>query len=379
MPKKNIMREFVIGEISAVDRPAQKHAKMTIMKRDEIDKNSEAIIKYYVHGDAKAKTFNDAFEISEQNKRLWEVRTEINPLLDALNESIHSTLADKNVSFSSKAALIETSVNDFLSTLREKMPDVEDEITKFIVDSIDNCQKVNKKESEMTDKPTIEDLTKSLDEVKSALEKAEASLKESEVLAKMSDAEKKYMDKMSDDEKAAWMKMSAEDRKSKIDGVKKNDETLEVAGKTIAKSDVGEVAFAVFKAQADEMAEVRKAAEKDREDASVSRLAKRASDEMPGITGTDDEKAAVLKAVEAVTDEAVRKSLEAIIKVANAVGEGALDTIGKNGGDVTKSIDEKIEAAAVEIAKRDNISKSAAIAKAWVENPDLYKEYEEAK
>jgi hypothetical protein len=30
--RKNIMREFTISELSAVDRPAQEHARMTIMK-----------------------------------------------------------------------------------------------------------------------------------------------------------------------------------------------------------------------------------------------------------------------------------------------------------------------------------------------------------
>jgi hypothetical protein len=32
-PRKNIMREFSISELSAVDRPAQQHARMTLMKR----------------------------------------------------------------------------------------------------------------------------------------------------------------------------------------------------------------------------------------------------------------------------------------------------------------------------------------------------------
>ena len=33
--KKRIMREFEISEISAVDRPAQAHARMSVMKREE--------------------------------------------------------------------------------------------------------------------------------------------------------------------------------------------------------------------------------------------------------------------------------------------------------------------------------------------------------
>ena len=32
--KRRIMREFSIEELSAVDKPAQAHARMTIMKRD---------------------------------------------------------------------------------------------------------------------------------------------------------------------------------------------------------------------------------------------------------------------------------------------------------------------------------------------------------
>ncbi|MFD0987816.1 hypothetical protein [Methyloligella solikamskensis] len=41
--RKRIMREFTIDELSAVDRPAQQHATMAIMKRDEGDEPAAPI------------------------------------------------------------------------------------------------------------------------------------------------------------------------------------------------------------------------------------------------------------------------------------------------------------------------------------------------
>lgn len=40
-PHRNIMREFKIAEISCVDNPAQEHARMTIMKRDDRQENQQ--------------------------------------------------------------------------------------------------------------------------------------------------------------------------------------------------------------------------------------------------------------------------------------------------------------------------------------------------
>ena len=42
---KRIMREFEIGEISAVDRPSQGHARMTIMKHESKEKSMQKITR----------------------------------------------------------------------------------------------------------------------------------------------------------------------------------------------------------------------------------------------------------------------------------------------------------------------------------------------
>ncbi|RWD51234.1 MAG: hypothetical protein EOS25_13920 [Mesorhizobium sp.] len=38
--RRRVMTEFAISELSAVDRPAQQHARMTIMKRDDADREN---------------------------------------------------------------------------------------------------------------------------------------------------------------------------------------------------------------------------------------------------------------------------------------------------------------------------------------------------
>ena len=192
--KKRIMREFRIDEISAVDKPAQKGARMTIMKRDDTA-TVEAITKYYYGEEAKSTSFVDALKVTENNKRMWEMREEMTPLLDALNRAVNSTLADTELTMDAKRSRIEESAAAFVDELRTRLPDMEEEVAKaFTAEALGKTEAAIE-ENHMADETKAEDVIKAL----------EAKLAKAEALAKMSDAEKAYAEKLDDKAKADFM------------------------------------------------------------------------------------------------------------------------------------------------------------------------------
>lgn len=221
----------------------------------------------------------------------------------------------------------------------------------------------------------LEELQKSFEELQAKLEKAEAEKDDLVTLSKMSDAEKAYMNGMSDDEKKKFMGLSADERAKKMNDMKKNDETVEVEGQTISKSAVGAEVFSVFKAQAERIASIEKKAEEDRKEAEQVKLEKRAADELPNLAGTVQAKAKLLKSIG--DDEDALQVLKAAEAAAAKAGETHGFTKAKDvDGETAEDL---INKKAAEIEKRDGISKSEAIAKAWQENPDMYERYEQEK
>lgn len=217
----------------------------------------------------------------------------------------------------------------------------------------------------MADAPTVEALQSELDVTKAELAKAE-------VLAKMSDAAKKYMAKLDDKEKEAFLSLSPEDQEKKVSTVTKADETLEVSGQTIRKSEVGDGVFAVMKAQAAQMAAAEERIAKAENDAAMERLAKRADDEMAHLPGDRVFKARVLKAADSLSAED-QTAFAALVKSANDALKGAFEEHGvKKGKEVASSANAALDEVANEIAKRDSIPVHKAYERAIAERPELY-------
>ena len=223
----------------------------------------------------------------------------------------------------------------------------------------------------------VEGLTADLEKANTALAEATAKLEKADAFSKLSDAEKSFIEKMDDKGKGDYMGMSAADRKKKMDSVKKSDETLEVHGQTISKSAVGDAEFAIFKALTEEAAIAKADIAKARETAELVTFTKQASDEFGALPGTEAEIAAVLKGLSTLDDD-VKKTTLAIFKSAATSAAAALEKVGHSNGSVGTDLENRVQKMATEIAKRDSISKTSAVAKVWVENPDLYAEYETA-
>jgi hypothetical protein len=93
---------------------------------------------------------------------------------------------------------------------------------------------------------------------------------------------------------------------------RKAEDYIEVSGEAVLKSALPASVLAMISKQAGELAEVTKKLE-------AEELVKRASAEIPHLAGAPAMKGAVLKAIDAITDEEVRKVAHAMLKGANTL------------------------------------------------------------
>jgi len=93
---------------------------------------------------------------------------------------------------------------------------------------------------------------------------------------------------------------------------RKAEDYIEIGGETILKTALPASVLSVISKQADELAAVNKKLE-------AEELTKRVTAEIPHLSGDAAVKGAVLKAIDAIADETVRKAAHAMLKGANAV------------------------------------------------------------
>jgi hypothetical protein len=134
--------------------------------------------------------------------------------------------------------------------------------------------------------------------------------------------------------------------------------------------------FEELKKAADESA---KAAKESEENAAMVKLTKRVTEELVGIAGTIDEKAALLRSIEKTAGPKLFEKLYVILKTASeAIKKSELIVEkGRTGPVVTgNTAFEKIRSQAKQMVENGKAkSEAAAIAIVTRQNPDLYKEY----
>lgn len=384
---KSRIAEFRLREISSVDRPCHEKAMMTIMKR--APGVTERISKYWSEDDQTAKTFKEVMVDKERTKRMWEAREKIWPLNDALSSAVSTITSDAKLSAAQRRTKIKQSVEDFMAAVLEVLPEAEEElaeaINKFVEDLDKKAGSSGSQETDEKGEPGMsDDLKKQLEDLQKKFNEAEARSaaiqKQLDVEKSLTDADRLAIAKMSDKEKDDFLALTPAKRKEHLAKRDENDEVLEIDGTSIRKSAVGESQFAMFKAQdkriRDQAEELRKAREK----AETVTLTKRAETEFDKVPGTVEEKVAVFKAVEGL-DEKVRKDIYKVFAIAQRASDPLFKALGSSGAEDSdgKTVEEQFEAKVEEIAKRDKIAKSVALAKAAEENPALYDAMEKAR
>jgi hypothetical protein len=159
----------------------------------------------------------------------------------------------------------------------------------------------------------------------------------------------------------------------KADDDHSDDESLEVGGQVITKSQVGEAQFAIFKSQNEAIAKAHDELAKERDRREMVELKKRADDEFPELPGTLDERANMLRAIGKL-DEPLRKAFEKVFKQSQSLASKAFESVGYAGGHETgpQVFEQKVS----EIKKRDNCTRTEAMQKARAEFPSEYQQFQ---
>lgn len=142
----------------------------------------------------------------------------------------------------------------------------------------------------------------------------------------------------------------------KVEKVEKSaDEYIEIDGEKVLKSAVPAPLLKRLETQSSEIAELTKRAEQED-------LRKRAKAEIPNLSGTDDAKGALLKAVDGIQDESIRKAVTASLKAADAVMSKHFVEVGNSAADDESSATFRLNKMAEDYAQKHNVSRETAFA-----------------
>lgn len=329
---------FKMGELSAVDRPAQPGALATIRKRDDTIPApratatpsvvaiavGKALVEKYVDEDDGAHSFDEVLQANNFDEKIW-------PMTSALSQSIRSIMGDTAVAMADRETKVTASVDQFLSAVRDLSPETEKRLVELI----------SKKDDIM---PTVAELVAANPALKAHIDTIEGER---------------------DTAKAALTTEQSAHVDTKKALGEATDEVIKVDGNDVKKSEVGAASFAVFKSLDDR--------------ARTADVEKRVTTEFPNLVGTVAEKALVLKAVEAA-DEATKKAALAILTAAEKTTTAAFKSLGHGGGHGGQGSADEGGAAAVatfkgkvaEIKKRDSIPEHEATRKARTEFRDEF-------
>lgn len=207
-----------------------------------------------------------------------------------------------------------------------------------------------------------------LDAEKAKVTKLESELAVEKTMSGMSDVEKAHYSMLDEAGKVAFRAASADIRKTDIAKVSdsnpivyKSDEGVE-----FRKSD--DPRLAEFAKRLDAEAKIRKASD---EKIARNALEKRAGDEIPNLPGDADVKCAVLKAVDAITDEKSREGALALLKAGNAAIKSAFDSKGASTAPAEGSPEAQLEALAKARAIEKKIDYFTAYTQVGNENQAL--------
>lgn len=354
-----VMTKFRIGELSGVDRPAQEGAVAVIMKARGVDMDWDPVMKRNF-SDSKRKELADSGKALPDGSFPIENEGDLHNAITAVGRAKDEGKAKAHIISRAHAmgmagALpsdwVSKGVTNMDGALIRKALGLPETATDAEVIAKASAAEEEKKKAE-TDKA-----------------KAEKAL----VKASMTDDEKDHCDGMSDDDQDAFMAKPKSERLKAMAKAREDDEVLQLDGQSIKKSKVDAGVFAILKSQSEQLKANQAAIAKANEIAANATFMKRAQDELPNTTGTLEERAGMLKAIEAIPDEKVRKSTLAALHAADKIAKSAFSRIGTGNPGNPEGGGDDLTAKAKEIQKANSgMTFEKAYEKACIENPALY-------
>lgn len=366
--RKNIMREFTISELSAVDRPAQAHARVALMKRADDDES---------FGEGLAELQERLLELAEKAgvKKQKATKAEANYREAGGSERCGAcehfdgaggcSVVAGQISASDTCDYFEQGDSPMTEAEKKQLAELEktiQDLTKKLEAA--TASEPAKKAAELQD--AVETLTKKLEAAEA--EKATALAK-----AGMSDSEKGYAAGLEGEAKTKFMNCTPAERKKLMSKAADDDPVVYKAddGQEFRKSD--DPRLVAMAKRADEQA---KKADSERESRETLEHTKRAEDFLKNFSGEAAEKVDVVRAISKMAEKP-RAALEKMLEAGGKAIAAAFETIGHNketlaktAADFNKRVDE--------IQARDKCSRVDAMSKARLEDPAAFDAYQSA-
>ena len=337
--KKTIMETLTIGELSGVDVPAMEGARSLLLKRH--DPNDDDVEK---------------FDLGMQNPRATSEVDGHQHLLDDNGQSGSTTWeTSEGEDQSHSHSWIRNSdgeINVLLSEghdhqLLEKRSSAS--TTKSGDDPVSGDPK---KESTIMDPKTKKAGVEGDAVTQEQLDVEKARADRAEKMAELTDEQKSFYKDLGKSEQESFLQLDADGRQSEVDKSKADDPVVykDLEGNKYRKSDDQRVVSAVKRADRAE-----KTAKEERELRKDGELSKRAA-KLTFVKGKDEVKVALLKAIDGIEDEDLRKGALEIVAAANSGLQEAFKKRGTAFGADPEAVDAeaKLEKMAQEYQKTND-------------------------
>jgi hypothetical protein len=366
---KTIMRSFSLGEISAVDRPAQAHATVAIMKRDggtvplaKFDASMALTTMTGGHshlitmggGDYKRRAGDTSYVDGHSHPWLMD---------EAGNVTVgHAQGHNHGIEIISKGEMSEAELKNLLS--KEGAPATTEDLNKTAGNEpaepigTPEDQTMTPEEKKAAEEAAAKVAKAQQDELAKLQKRAERA----EAVASMTDGHRAYFKNLKGEDAETFLAKTVEGRDEIVTKAAEANQVVFTAmdGTTYRKND--DARLIAMAKQLDEEKRARIATEALAKKAS---LEKRAED-LKHIPGTTEERVALLKGID-MLPEAERASAMKALQAQNERLGGAFKRIGSAAAPNTETEDStlsSIDTLAAEIAKRDSITFEAAYTKA---------------
>ena len=200
--------------------------------------------------------------------------------------------------------------------------------------------------------------------IEKQLKAAEDGLKVANAVIALKPEERTHFDTLDEEGKKGFLVKSGDDRKSEMDAVKKAATDADpvvyttVDGVELRKS-VGEVVLALAKSNDTIRKENKELRDKNDQDA----LEKRAKEELEFLPGDLATRAAMLKAIDGISDEPQRKAAHNALKAQNKAMSDAFKVRGHAGEPADGTADGELDSLSKAYAKEHNVTEAVAYAK----------------
>ena len=336
---------------------------------------------------AVAKQEEDGGALSTFADELAELEgcQEVCTLLNVLQQNLFEIMSDDDAVAADKVAAMGVSVGQFLSTLRDRFPDAETQLTKLLKQNEATAafftEAPHGKDTPMTEaeKQQLADLTKKVDD----MTKVNGDLKKELAKASMSDEHKAYMAQMPEEKRGDFSNLDAAGRDAFMtkNPVKKStdkDESFTIGTNAIKKSDVGEGVFNVIKALHETTVSQAAQLAKAEDNRTETELVAKARTDYPNVPGEPLDKARVLKALDKV-DPKVRETVEKIMAFANKAASDRLSELGGGGEIEIGTAEQELNKLAKAHATEHKVDFAKAYDHVLTSNPALYQKYLQEK